>query len=130
MVDIQIILASNQGYHEPGIRAHTRTTVPYISSKHNRSLKGKEGRSSAKFCVVQQHVKAQLVHVDGQPCDCPPLADRVALSRKGDVERTGLSLPHHLHFQGAAMVLGVLLGTNVLPGRRQSQRTRRALAWT
>ncbi len=48
--DIQILLASNQGYNDTGIRAHARTTVPYISSKHNRSLKGKERRSSAKFC--------------------------------------------------------------------------------
>ncbi len=47
-------------------------------------------------------MKAPLVRVDGQPCVRPPLTDRVTLSRKRNVERTGT---HLLHLQGAAVIL-------------------------
>jgi hypothetical protein len=36
--------------------------------------------------LLRQHVEAPLVRVDGQLCERPPLADRVALSRKRYVE--------------------------------------------
>ncbi len=55
--------------------------------------------------LLRQHVKAHLVRVNGQPCARPPMTDRVTLTRKRNVERTGLSLPHLLHLQGAAVIL-------------------------